>query len=558
MSGAGAHAGPNLARDRFATPGERNTTTATASSRARALRTPRGWDNPPVHRRIFGSAVGIVASVGMGACMVPLRPHISSATAALVLVVPVIGGVVLGGFVAGLVSVAAGFLVFDFLFLPPYGTLTVGQPQGWVALGVYAVVMVIVARVVASLGEARAASVSRARNARDLFELSELLLTPRSLDELGTATVDAARRMLGLRGTALLVAADGRLEVLAVSGAPIDDEILDRIRSTSPIPVALSTGMSREQIRTLALATSGRPVGLLVMSGALADDALRELLPTMANQLALSLERAQLYERALQAEVLEEVDRLRQGLVGAVSHDLRTPLATMKVASTTLLESGATLSDADTKELYGLIDVQTDRLTRLVSNLLDMTRLEAGVLRVHRAPWSALDVVAEAVAAVRPSLEGREVDVAIDEDLPMLDVDHVLIGQVLMNLLDNAHRHGPPGTAITVRGELRGRGTVALSVADCGAGVPSARRESVFESFVHFDTGGRAGLGLSIAKTFVEAHGGRIWVEDLRGGGARFVFTVPVAEDAVAPPGTGAGPGIEPAAPGAAGDPGRG
>ncbi len=278
----------------------------------------------------------------------------------------------------------------------------------------------------------------------------------------------------------------------------------------------------------MALTASGRPVGMLAMRGRPASEADRALLRTFANHAALALERAQLQDQAVRSELLVEVDRLRHALVGAVSHDLRTPLATMKVASSTLLHPTYPLSDADAYELHGLIDVETDRLTRLVTSLLDMTRIDAGVLEVRRGPTSVLHLAHEAVAALRSTLGDRPVVVAVPDDLPAVDIDHVLIAQVVANLLDNAHRYAPPESLITVAGEIRGD-RIALSVTDSGPGVPPAERDSVFDTYVRFDTGGRAGLGLTIAKTFVEAHGEHIWVEDAPDGGARFVFTVPSA-----------------------------
>lgn len=198
----------------------------------------------------------------------------------------------------------------------------------------------------------------------------------------------------------------------------------------------------------------------------------------------------------------------------------------MKVASSTLLDAAVPLSDDDARELHGLIDVETDRLTRLVTSLLDMTRIEAGVLEVRRGPRSVLDLAGEAVAALRSTLGDRPVDVVVPDDLPDVDADKLLIGQVLANLLDNANRHAPPGSLVTVAGEVRDD-RIVLSVTDAGPGVPPAERDAVFDRFVRFDTGGRTGLGLAIAKTFVEAHGEHIWVEDVPGGGARFVFTLP-------------------------------
>ncbi len=273
-----------------------------------------------------------------------------------------------------------------------------------------------------------------------------------------------------------------------------------------------------------------RPVGVLVLADIPSDPAIRETLPVLANHVALALERAQVGEQARKAQLLEEIDRLRHAMVGAVSHDLRTPLASIKVASSALVNPSACLSPSDTEELHHLIDEQTDRLTNIVNNVLDMTRIQAGVLEPHRQPCSALDLIASAVSALKPSLEGRTVEVLVPPGLPLVDADHLLIEQVLHNLLENADRHAPPGAPIEVEGRLAGPDWVAVSVCDSGPGVPPAEREAVFDRFVRFDTGGRAGLGLAICKSFVEAHGGRIWVEEAEGGGARFVLTLPVAE----------------------------
>jgi two-component system sensor histidine kinase KdpD len=332
-------------------------------------------------------------------------------------------------------------------------------------------------------------------------------------------------------GVALLVPVADHLEVAASSGETLSAEELYRLDPRSGVPVSLGTAPgTTDVIQTVALTASGRPVGMLALRGMPDSAEDRALLRTFANHAALTLEQARLREQALRSEVLEEIDRLRHALMGAVSHDLRTPLATMKVASSTLLDPGLPVSDAAARELYGLIDVETDRLTRLVTSLLDMTRIEAGALAVHRGPTSLVDLVGEAVTAVQPSLEGRPVAVEMADDLPEVDIDPLLIGQVLANLLDNAHRHAPPGSLITVSGQTRGD-RVAVAVTDCGPGVPAAEREAVFDRFVRFDTGGRTGLGLTIAKTFVEAHGEHIWVDDVPGGGARFVFTLPPVTD---------------------------
>jgi two-component system sensor histidine kinase KdpD len=461
--------------------------------------------------------------------MLPVRSHLSIATAGLVLVIPVVAGVVTGGFGAGLISVAAGFVVYDIVFIPPYSTLTVGAAENWVALAVYTVTMVLVARVVAHLEEASAASRNRAASARRLLDISEVLLVDQTVPELSQTIVDKVRDSFGFAGVGLVVSTGGRLEVAAESGQPVGEAALSRFQPGATVPMSLSIDRSEGGIHTLALATSGRPVGLLALAGRPEPREMREVLPVLANQLALALERAQLHERVRQAELLEEADRLRHALVGAVSHDLCTPLATIKVASSTLVDPAAVLTGEDTAELYDLIDTQADRLTRIVNNVLDMTRVQAGVLEPRRESWSAADLLSECISAIRPSIDDRLVELRVPPWLPLVYVDQVLVEQILANLLENADRHGPTGTVITVEAELSTTDGVAVSVTDRGPGVRPGERDTIFDTFARFDTGGRAGLGLAIAKAFVEAQGGHIWVEDAPGGGARFVFTLAAA-----------------------------
>jgi two-component system sensor histidine kinase KdpD len=489
-----------------------------------------------MRRALVGSLVGITLSVALGAALAPVRTHLSIATAALALVVPVVVGVVIGGFRAGVASVAAGFFVYDFAFIPPYDRLQVGYGQDLVALAVYAVVMVLVAKVVADLASARSEAQRRTAEAQRLFDLSQLLVENLSVEDLLKTIVGAVRSVFDLPGVALLVPEGDRLEIAASAGEALTREDLQGLAPLSGLPVSLATGrVGPERIRTVALTAAGRPIGVLATRGMPASEEDRALLRTFANHAALALERARLRDQALRSELLEEVDRLRHALVGAVSHDLRTPLATMKVASSTLLRAAPPLDPTDALELYQLIDLETDRLTRLVTSLLDMTRIDAGVLEVRRQPTSVLELIDETVAAVGATLGDRPVEVDVPDGLPDVDADQLLIGQVLANLLDNAHRYAPPDSLVTVSGAVRGD-RIVLAVADRGPGVPPADRDAVFDRYVHFDTGGRAGLGLAIAKTFVEAHGEHIWVEDVPGGGARFAFSLaPTAPDADEP-----------------------
>jgi two-component system, OmpR family, sensor histidine kinase KdpD len=179
--------------------------------------------------------------------------------------------------------------------------------------------------------------------------------------------------------------------------------------------------------------------------------------------------------------------------------------------------------------LLELIDNQSDRLDRLVTNLLDLSRVQAGALELRNQPIAVGDLVTDALRGLGTPSDPTDITTAIDDDLPLVDVDHLLIGQVLANLLDNAVRHAPPHTGISVSALLREDGLVQLAVEDRGPGVPRAERTNVFRMFNRSGTSGGTGVGLSIAKAFVEAHGQEIWVEDSPTGGARFCFTMPPA-----------------------------
>ena len=174
------------------------------------------------------------------------------------------------------------------------------------------------------------------------------------------------------------------------------------------------------------------------------------------------------------------------------------------------------------------MEVEADRLTRLVANLLDMTRIEAGVYTVNAVTTSVAQLIDEAVSALSTSLRHRDLVIKVPTSLPLVSVDPTLIGQVLINLLDNANRHSPIGQPIEVSADTDAQ-RVSVAVVDHGPGIPADKREAIFQRFAQLEKGGRAGLGLTIARTFVEAHGQSIWFEDAPGGGARFVFTLPAA-----------------------------
>jgi len=482
-------------------------------------------------RTALGTVAALASMALLTGAMLAIRGSLSIATTALVLVVPVVIGVVIGGFVAGVISVAAGFLVYDFFFIPPYLTLWVGRPQNWAALGVYVAVMLPVARVVAGLNAARAKERRQGTELRELFQLSGLLLEDKPLDELLAAVVTAVAEVIGARQVALLLPRAGKLEIAAAAGEPLSPAQISRVLP-APGTLAHLSGQPhlRGDVLVHALAAAGRPVGLLVLSAEAAAGPDREPLSLFANQIALAVERAQLREQVLVTRLTEEVARLAKALVAAVSHDLRAPLARIKASSSTLADDELDISPEAAQGLAKLIDAEADRLAHLVQNLLDMSRIQAGVLQPRCTLTHIGDLVANVISDLGPALRGYPVRLALEEQLPPVDVDVTLISRVLTNMLENAVRHAPKGTPITVGAAPGPPGTVLVSVDDLGPGVSPERRDEVFGLLARRNDDAGAGLGLSIAKAFVEAHRQRIWVDEAPGGGARFCFTVPAAE----------------------------
>jgi two-component system sensor histidine kinase KdpD len=252
---------------------------------------------------------------------------------------------------------------------------------------------------------------------------------------------------------------------------------------------------------------------------------------TFVSQTALALERAMLAEEAQQAQVRAETERLRNSLLSSVSHDLRTPLAVITGATSTLLSSEDRLDAPTRRELLETVHEEADRLNRLVQNLLEMTRLESGALRLRTAWHSLEEVVGAALGRLGKRLRDRRVVTRVPGDLPLVLMDDVLIEQVLINLIDNAVTHTPATSPIEI-GARAGAGMVTVEVADGGPGLAPGEERRIFDKFYRGSTGGErgAGLGLAICDGIVRAHGGTIWAENRPGGGAVFRFSLPVPE----------------------------
>ncbi len=473
---------------------------------------------------VRGVTVALVVMAALTATMIPFRGHLSVATDGLILIIPVVAGVVTGGFGAGVVSVIAGFLVYDFVFTPPYYTPFVGRAENWVTPFVYLVVMLLVARLVSNVAAAKLETARQKDAIRKLFELSDLLVGDKPLAELLGLIVSTLRDAFELRTVAVLLPVAGKLDVAASAGEPLGQSVLDL--TVPAVPTNEASRLEEETVLSMALTANGHLVGYLVLQGdaiALGD---REPFLTFANQTALAVEQAQLREEALRAKLLEEVERLAKSLVAAVSHDLRSPLASIKMSASTLSDPDLHLGTERRRELAQLIDYQADRLARLAANLLDMGRIQAGVLEPRCELVPLPDLITEAIRGLAASVDPDRVEISLPADLPLVDIDKLLIGEALFNMLENAARHSPAESPIVVGARYRDDATIEVSVSDSGPGVPRSERAAVFGMYNRREADGGAGLGLAIAKVFVEAHDQMIWVEDAHGGGAKFCMTL--------------------------------
>jgi two-component system sensor histidine kinase KdpD len=254
---------------------------------------------------------------------------------------------------------------------------------------------------------------------------------------------------------------------------------------------------------------------------------------TFVDQAAAVIERERLRRESLQVEVLQRTDALRAALLSSVSHDLRTPLSSIKAAASSLLQEDVQWDDEARRSFALAIVRESDRLNRLVANLLDMSRIEAGELKPEKE-WYPLDeLIHDVLGRMQPMLQGREIHTEIPDDLPPVELDYLQIDQVLTNLLENVTRHTPPGSPVDIIVQVC-EDNIMVSVADRGPGVPSADVERIFDKFYRVLNSEKAarttgsGLGLAVSRGLIEAHGGRIWVENRPGGGAIFRFTLPL------------------------------
>jgi two-component system, OmpR family, sensor histidine kinase KdpD len=496
-------------------------------------------------RGALGYVVAVAGTALLTAPLLAFRADVNRTTVVLTYLLVVTAAAAFGGLGPGITAAALGFLAFDVLFLQPYHTLVVHDPQDYLSLGVYLLVAAVVSLLVASSERRRAQAERRERETRMLFDLSTSLVAHGSLGDTLQGVVRTVRSLFDLAGCAIVLPSGDGIRLAAVDGQVPDDldERFVGVRALTSVQVRSPAGADLEPGRALTVPMrSGEHVvgALVVVAGGPGSsgfgEAERRVLATFANQAALAVEQGQQEEQRNRALALQETDRLRTALLNSVSHDLRTPLASIKASASSLLDREVPWSDAERDDFLTTINTEVDRLTRLVHNLLDMSRIEAGALDPRLVESSVAEVVGPVVRRARAASRQR-VDVDVPDTLPPVLVDPVRLDQVLTNLLDNARGYAAGGP-VQVVAEQAGRG-VELRVIDHGPGIPGPERERVFDQFYRLKGGGKrpegTGMGLAICRGIVEAHDGTLRVETTPGGGASLVLTLPVSPGHAAP-----------------------
>lgn len=511
-------------------------------------------------------------------CMVPFRAQLGVLNVLLIFLLLTFALALTRGLWPAVLCAVLGFVAFDIFFIPPYLTFSVADEDHVLALFVYLGIAIVTARLISRVREQTTQAELESHRATMLAELNAALIGDATLSVILARIAERVVTVYGAEGCRVLTpdsAGTFRVETWYPGriGAEIDRtsealiawavehrqpigrsqrnrRVIDlaRVRG-APVPPKPIAGPASD-VLYLPILTPDRVAGVLEVigrpgAGAFhADD--EQLLTTFVDQAALALERARLAHEAAQAAVLARSDELKSALLAAVSHDLRTPLASIKAAATSLLDDSVVWEPEARAELLSAIDEETDRLTLMVSNLLDLSRIEGGALRPRKDWYDPEELVNDVIQRLASRHLDHPVTVSVQPDAPLVEFDYVEIAQVLINLLENAIRHTPPGTAISIS-VRRVPDAVAIAVHDNGPGIPAAYQPHLFDKF--YRAPGKAqepgsGIGLAISKGLVEAHGGTIQVASMPGAGTTFTFTLPAPQHRDQP-GTLAPPGID-------------
>lgn len=436
-----------------------------------------------------------------------------------------------------LLAAVAGVLAFDFFLVPPYHTLAVGDTQYLITFAVLLVISLIISSLTAQSHEQAEAAIRREAQTSSLYNLGRDLTSATDLDNVANIIISHIAQAFG-REVVIFLPENGSIHPFASSPDYHPDEHELAVatwtfehnqpagRGTDTLPAA--------SIRCLPLRTSNGLVGVLGVrpreEGNFLTPEQRQTLTAFSNQAALALERASLAEQARRAELLQAAEKLQTALLNSISHDLRTPLVSITGALTSLDEQAETIDDENRRSLVVTAREEAERLNRLVGNLLSMTRIESGAIKLHSEPGDIEDVIGTALEQLGKRLGQHDVKVDIPADYPLVPMDFTLMVQVVVNVLENAIKYSADDSLIEVSAHLADD-NACLQIADRGVGIPPEDLLRVFDKFYRVqrpESVSGTGLGLSISKGIVEAHHGNIYASTRENGGTIVTVELPL------------------------------
>ena len=478
-------------------------------------------ESTPITRRLRGYLFAVLVTLALTVILYPLRERLNTTTIALLYLLPVTLTTTLWGLGPGLLSGFLTFLLYNYYFLKPYQTFIVHQPEDITALGIFFIVAVVISQLVGRAKENLAQARASERESTRLYGLSLALAGVSNTRDIG--------QILATHTLETFLAEFVEIQITAIGG----EEALN-IQEPAGMPKP-----GDNPLASMPVETARRLLGTIYLwrKGVQLTETEQRMLRAFATQGALALERALLAQTETKARILEESDRLKSALLSSVSHELRTPLATIKASVTSLLASDVDWESQARQELLETINEETDHLNRLVGNLLDMSRIEAGALYPARQ-WNQLSEILEsALQRIHHTAEDYRIEIDIPENLPLVPVDFMQIERVFVNLISNSAKYAPAGTVIEIRSRVLDPDSVNVQVTNQGPPVPQEHLERIFDKFYRVTDAERVtgtGLGLSICKGIIEAHGGRIWAENLPGRFA-FNFSLPLTWEGKSP-----------------------
>ena len=426
------------------------------------------------------------------------------------------------GFVEALVASISSALVFNFFFLPPFGTLTIWDPENWVALFSFLATALVAGRLSANAEQRARDAMERQRDLERLYTFSRAILLIESGEPFPR---QLARRLVETFGFSAAVLYDRRTDNFYREGPAEFDGMEDQLRDSAR-QGATFTDPARLRVIT-SVRLGSQPIASLALQGVLMPDS---MLQGIANLVAIGLERAAAQNLAHQVEAARQSEQLRTTLIDAMAHEFKTPLTSIKAATTSLLATPGLAADTRS-ELITIADEESDRLKDLIDNAIEMARLDTSHIEVELQECQVDELPREVVASMHHEIEQREVQITVEGPPPVIPLDRRLMKLAIKQLLDNALKYSPPSSAVRIRIREADQ-VVKVEVTDQGKGIPEAEQKRIFERFYRGPSAKRqvpgSGLGLTIAHSIARAHGGELSVAS-RPGETTFCLTLPVA-----------------------------